>query len=143
MRELQPWSPEDPKLYVADARIVPATGTRAIDGWRERFGVRKWEVRGSDFYLNNRKHFVRGFGDDNIYPITFCSPASREEHRRHLELAKEYGFNYVRHHTHCEIPEYYEAADEVGIMIQPELPYYGRAAHGGVCLRPEARPGRN
>ena len=31
----------------------------------------------------------------------------------------------MRHHTHCEIPEYYEAADEVGIMVQPELPYYG------------------
>ena len=28
-------------------------------------------------------------------------------------------------HTHCENPEYFEAADEVGIMIQPELPYYG------------------
>ena len=101
-------------------------GDDAIHGWSERFGVRKWEVRGKDFYLNNHKHFVRGFGDDNIYPITFCSPASREEHRRHLELAKQFGFNYVRHHTHCEIPEFYEAADEVGIMIQPELPYYGK-----------------
>ena len=43
-----------------------------------------------------------------------------------MELAKQFGFNYVRHHTHCEIPEFYEAADEVGIMIQPELPYYGK-----------------
>jgi hypothetical protein len=42
-----------------------------------------------------------------------------------LEIARSYGFNYVRHHTHAETPEYYEAADEVGIMIQAELPYEG------------------
>jgi beta-galactosidase len=125
--EFRPWSPEVPNLYIAEATIARAGDqNHPIHGWRERFGVRKREVRGTDIYLNNKKHFVRGFGDDYIYPITFCSPASREEHRRHLELAKEFGFNYVRHHTHCESPEFYEAADEVGIMIQPELPYYGK-----------------
>ncbi|MCX6923105.1 MAG: hypothetical protein NT154_07840, partial [Verrucomicrobia bacterium] len=28
-------------------------------------------------------------------------------------------------HTHCELPEYIEAADEAGVLVQPELPYYG------------------
>ena len=46
-------------------------------------------------------------------------------HREHLKLAKGYDFAYVRHHTHCESPEFYDAADESGIMIQPGLPYYG------------------
>ncbi len=123
LEPLRAWSPEEPNLYRAD--ITLQVDGRAIDGWVERFGVRKWEVRGGEFYLNNRRHFIRGFGDDHIYPLTLCSPASREVHRRHLELARSYGFTYVRHHTHCEVPEYYEAADEVGIMIQPELPYYG------------------
>jgi len=117
------WSPEHPNLYRAD--IVLKRNGKAVDGWVERFGVRKWEVRGGDFYLNNRKHMVRGFGDDYVYPLTICSPASREAHRKHLGLARAFGFNYVRHHTHCEIPEFFEAADELGIMVQPELPYYG------------------
>ena len=119
----RPWSPEEPNLYRAD--ITLEVGGQATDGWVERFGVRKWEVRGGSFYLNNQKYFVRGYGDDYIYPLTLASPASRELHRQHLELAKSYGFAYVRHHTHCELPEFYEAADEVGIMVQPELPYYG------------------
>ena len=59
------------------------------------------------------------------YPLTIASPASRDVHRQHLQLAKSYGFGYVRHHTHCEVPEFYDAADEVGIMVQPEMPYYG------------------
>jgi hypothetical protein len=134
---LQPWSPEHPNLYKAE--IVLILDGKAGDGWIERFGVRKWEVRGGDFYLNNHKHFVRGFGDDSICPLTICPPASREEHRKHLTLAKEYGFTYVRHHTHCEVPEFYDACDELGIMVQPELPYYGpipSAGQGGV-FRPK------
>jgi beta-galactosidase len=117
------WSPKHPNLYRAD--IVIKHDGKVVDGWVERFGVRKWEVRGGELYLNNRKHFVRGFGDDYIYPLTLSSPPSREFHREHLRLARSFGFNYVRHHTHCETPEFFEAADELGIMIQPELPYGG------------------
>jgi beta-galactosidase len=123
------WSPEEPNLYRAD--IVLKVNGQAIDGWVERFGVRKWEVRGGRFYLNNRPYFVRGYGDDYVYPLTISSPASRDVHRQHLQLAKSYGFAYVRHHTHCEVPEFYEAADEVGIMVQPELPYYGATPSAG------------
>lgn len=119
----RPWSPEDPFLYRAD--IVLKQDGRPVDGWVERFGMKKYEVSGGDMRLNNHRFFVRGFGDDSVYPISVCSPASREQHAAHLRIAKAYGFNYVRHHTHCEIPEFYEAADEVGLMVQPELPYYG------------------
>jgi len=71
------------------------------------------------------RYFLRGFGDDYVYPLTIASPASREEHRKHLEIARSYGFNYVRLHTHVEVPEYFETAEEAGIMIQAEMPYEG------------------
>jgi len=130
------WSPEHPNLYRAD--IVLKRGGKAVDGWTERFGVRKWEVRGADLYLNNRRYFVRGYGDDAIYPLTLVSPASRETHRRNLQLAHDFGFNYVRHHTHCELPEFFEAADEVGMMVQPELAYWGaRPSAGAGWFRPK------
>ena len=119
-----PWSPESPFLYKAE--VVLRQGNRAIDGWIERFGMKKYEVHGGDLYVNNVRYFLRGCGDDYVYPITVCSPASRAEHAKHLRMMKQYGFNYIRLHTHCEIPEYFEAADEVGMMVQAELPYYGR-----------------
>ena len=118
-----PWSPESPSLY--NAELILCDGNRPVHGWTERFGVRKIEVRGDRFFLNNRPFFVRGFGDDFVYPLTLVSPASRAEHLAHFKVARAAGFNYVRLHTHCELPEYFEAADEVGIMVQPELPYYG------------------
>ncbi len=119
----RPWSPESPALYHAELTLCD--GDTPVHGWTERFGVRKIEVRGDRFFLNNKPFFVRGFGDDFVYPLTLVSPASREEHLRHLGRARTAGFNYARLHTHCEVPEYFEAADEAGIMIQPELPYYG------------------
>ncbi len=119
----QPWTPETPSLYHAELTLCD--GTRPVHGWTERFGVRKLEVRGDRFFLNHAPFFFRGYGDDAVYPLTLMSPASREEHLKHLRTARASGFVYVRLHTHCELPEFFEAADEAGIMIQPELPYYG------------------
>ena len=134
----RPWSPESPSLYKAE--VVLKQNEKPIDGWVARFGVKKYEVRGGDFYLNNVRYFVRGCGDNHVYPIAVSSPASREEHAKHLRIAKQYGFNYIRLHTHCENPEYFEAADEVGIMIQPELPYWGSLDEGGPYIHMSGAP---
>ena len=116
------WSPEHPNLYTARVDLVQ--NGQVVHTRLERFGVRKLEVRGKEFYLNGKPFYVRGFGDDHVYPITGITPPDRDLHRAHLAKARAAGFNYVRLHTHCELPEYFEAADELGIMIQPELPYY-------------------
>ncbi|MDO4587555.1 MAG: glycoside hydrolase family 2 TIM barrel-domain containing protein [Planctomycetia bacterium] len=119
----QLWSPENPNLYLADLQLLDAEG-QAVHGWTERFGIRKLEVVGKRFYLNGKPYFLRGYGDDFIYPETLITPADKETHLKNMKVLKEAGFNFVRTHTHCEIPEFFEAADEAGILVQPELPYY-------------------
>ena len=123
IRVFRPWSPEHPNLYWADIALVDEAGN-VVQSRRERFGVRKIEVRGDAFYLNNHPYFLRGFGDDSVYPLTGLPPADRETHLAHLRKVHAAGFNFVRLHTHCEVPEYFEAADEAGILVQAELPYY-------------------
>ena len=118
----RPWTPEHPNLYWAKIELLD--GDRCVQVRHERFGVRKFEVRGKELYLNNRPFFVRGCGDNAPYPLTGTSPADRDFHRRHLAVARRAGFNFIRQHTHSEAPEYMEAADELGILVQPELPYY-------------------
>ena len=122
LRNFRPWSPEAPNLYTARVELVSASGEVQQTRF-ERFGVRKLEVRGKEFFLNNRRFFFRGFGDDSTYPLTGCSPASKDYHLSHLRIARAAGFNFVRTHTHCELPEYFDAADEAGVLIQPELSY--------------------
>jgi len=117
----RPWSPQHPNLYVAEISLCD--GDTPVHRWTERFGVRKLEVRGNRFFLNNKPFFARGYGDDHIYPIKLTSPASKDEHLHRLRIARAAGFNYVRLHTHCELPEFFEAADEAGMLVQAELPY--------------------
>jgi len=131
----RPWSPEHPNLYTARVDLVESG--RVVHSRLERFGVRKFEVRGKEFYLNGRPFYMRGFGDDHVYPLTGMTPPDRDVHRAHLARAREAGFNCVRLHTHCELPEYFDAADELGIMIQPELPYYSDVPTEGFEFDPK------
>ena len=121
LKDFRPWSPDHPNLYWADIELLEdGVVTMAR---RERFGVRKFEVRGDRFYLNNRPFFIRGCGFHGVYPIeqeTTCS----DNERRCIAMAKAAGFNYFRTHTKIFAPEFFEATDELGILVQPELPYY-------------------
>lgn len=120
--DFHPWSPEHPHLYWAKIELLEngvVTMTR-----RERFGVRKFEVRGKEFYLNGQPFFMRGAGLHHIAPIEGVLPPDRERIRRDVAVIRAAGFNQVRFHTECRWPEFFEVADEMGLMVMPELPYY-------------------
>ncbi|MGI5868285.1 MAG: glycoside hydrolase family 2 TIM barrel-domain containing protein [Kiritimatiellia bacterium] len=123
LKRFRPWSPEHPNLYTARVDLVSAEN-RVLQSRFERFGVRKLEVRGKAFYLNDRPFYIRGCGHHNVYPLEGFAPANRELHRRHLALQRAAGFNFSRTHTRCPPPEHFDAADELGILIEAELPYY-------------------
>ena len=123
LRNFRPWSPEHPNLYTAKVELV--SNGQVVQARFERFGVRKIEVRGKDFYLNGRPFFMRGCGFHGIEPTTGYFLPDRAHCREKIAMARKAGFNVARLHTRCEWPEFFEAADELGLMLQPELPYYG------------------
>ena len=124
LRHFRPWSPEQPNLYTAKVDLVSGDGT-VLQTWRERFGVRKFEVRGRDFYLNGRPFFVRGAGYHNVQPIWENDRiGDRDWRRTEVRRMRSAGFNFLRTHTRCETPEFFDACDELGMMVQAELPYY-------------------
>ena len=123
LRAFRPWSPESPNLYTAKVELVEKGVV--VQTRFERFGVRKLEVRGRDFYLNGHPFFVRGIGYHNIQPAFGPARIADRDYRRYeVRRLREAGFNFVRTHTRCETPEFFEACDELGMMVQPELPYY-------------------
>ena len=124
LSNFRPWSPEAPNLYTAKVELVDADGG-VLQTRFERFGIRKLEVRGKDVFLNEKPFFFRGAGWHLVDPIHGYFPADRENFLKMARQIRSAGFNFVRNHTAINMPEFFEACDEVGLMVQPELPYYG------------------
>lgn len=114
------WSPRRPYLYRVDVRLYKEG--QELDKVSDRFGLRELSADGGRFLLNGKPIFLRGFGDDCVFPNTIAPPLDKSVYLARLKTAKDYGFNYIRCHTWMPPKEYLDAADEVGIMVQPEFP---------------------
>ena len=114
------WTPDEPTLYVAALSVLD--GQEVVDRVESRFGIRQIEVRGPYLLLNGKRLFLRGYGDDHIYPKEMARSADKEMYMARLRLIKSYGFNFVRHHSTIMPPEYYEACDELGMLVSAEYP---------------------
>lgn len=114
------WTPDTPHLY--RARMSLMRGDTVLDAVKTRFGFRELVIAGVRILLNGKPLFLRGYGDDAIYPETMAAPSYEAVYRRKIAIAKEYGFNHVRHHSHFLPPEYYDVCDELGMLVSPELP---------------------
>lgn len=117
--EIKLWSPENSNLYEITVNL---TGCDFNDTYIQRTGFKYFAIKGKDFYLNGHPFFLRGYGDDFVFPLTAHPSATDKTYYYHgLKRAKEYGFNGARHHSHFPFSPFFEAADELGMLIQPEL----------------------
>ncbi len=92
---------------------------------RFTFGMRKIEADGLKIRVNGIETFLRGKHDGLVFPLTGYAPADVDEWKRVLEISKSYGINHYRFHTCCPPEAAFIAADELGIYMQPELPFWG------------------
>jgi beta-galactosidase len=104
--------------------------------------MREIRLDGPFILLNGKRLFLRGYGDDHIYPEQMAMPADKDLHLQRLRVIKSYGFNHVRHHSTIMPPEYYDACDEVGILPTAEFPIaYDSFLPGGANWKQNVPPG--
>ncbi len=120
LREAPLWSPDAPNLLLLKVQL--RRGDDVLDDRSIRFGQRRLEIRGNDFYLNGERFFFSGYGDDFNHPIHLCPPPDVAFWRAYLKRRRAFGLNGVRHHSMMPPEAYLAAADEVGMLVQPELP---------------------
>ena len=121
------WSPDAPDLYHVDAAL--RHGDEVSDALSERVGFVKLSTRGKHFLINDQPCYMRGTGDFIVNPETGSPDTDRDRWRRKLKTLRDYGYNYVRCQSYVPAPEYYDAADEVGLLVQGEMGMLG--AWGG------------
>ena len=115
----QLWSPDTPRLYRVDAELVE--GDETLDALSERTGFVKLAGEGRHFLVNGEPYYIRGTGDFVSCPETGSPDTDRDRWRRKLQALRDYGYNQVRCQSYVYAPEYFDAADEVGLLIQSEM----------------------
>ena len=84
-----------------------------------------FHIEGRHFYANGHKVFLRGKHDACVWPLTGHVAMDVEAWRDYLGKCAAYGLNHVRFHSWCPPEAAFAAADELGIVLQPELPFWG------------------
>ena len=67
--------------------------------------------------LNGKPYFIRGLGDDSVEVISGIPMPDKQIYIDRLKMAKRYGFNGIRFLSHTPNKEYFDAADEVGMLL--------------------------
>ena len=84
-----------------------------------------FHIEGHHFYANGHRIFLRGRHDACVWPLTGHVAMDLESWRNYMQTCLDYGLNHVRFHSWCPPEAAFVAADEAGIILQPELPFWG------------------
>jgi hypothetical protein len=117
------WSEHNPALYKLNLDLKVDSLT--LDTCEVTFGLRDFKTSKHKFTINGINTFLRGKHDGMIFPETGFAPTTIEEWLNVMKTSKAYGINHYRFHTCCPPKAAFEAADQLGIYMEPELPFWG------------------
>lgn len=112
------WSEFSPNLLSLEIAI--GDDVRVV-----KFGLREFKSNGLKFTINGNETFLRGKHDGLVFPKTGFAPTDIDSWLKALGTAMKYGINHYRFHTCCPPDAAFDAADILGIYLQPELPFWG------------------
>lgn len=140
--EYKKWSPDSPELYTVSAELK--VNGETSDVRTDRFGFIALSTEGKHFLINGEPYYMRGTGDFGENPETGSPNTDRDHWRKCLSALRAMGYNYVRCQSYVPVPEYFDAADEVGIIIQSEMgvlgPIAGHSMYHSYNMWPKPSP---
>ena len=121
------WDPASPALHSALVDVV--VGEAVSDRRTVRFGLRTVRVDGTRLLLNGAPYrmksaLVQGFRARELY-----AEAGREAIEEEVRAAKAMGFNTLRLHIKAFDPTYLDVCDELGMLLQCDIPVAEPIAH--------------
>jgi hypothetical protein len=116
------WSDETPALQKIVVQLE--RGDAILESREITTGLRDFRATPDGFTINARKVTLRGKHDACVFPLTAYPPMDKESWIRYFQIYKDYGLNHMRCHTWTPPEAAFEAADELGIYIECELPIW-------------------
>jgi beta-glucuronidase len=118
MADPELWSPESPTLYGLQVDLW--SNRRLLDRTDLQFGVRKFEVRGTQLRLNNQPIFLTGFDRHEEY-VNTGRVDTEDQLIDDVRWIQRLNGNMVRMHYQAH-PRLYELADQLGLLVFAEIP---------------------
>ena len=116
-----PWSPGEPNLY----DLVLEISSRGVrDRLSVRTGFKDFQTASGRLLLNGRDFYIKGVLDQDFYPETLYTVPSREYLSESFRKLKRMGINTLRHHVKVPDPLYMDLADEIGLLVWQDSPYF-------------------
>jgi beta-galactosidase len=125
VRDILPWSPEQPALYALRAAVMgsdPVTGSDpgSFDEEAARFGFRTVSVDAvNGFQLNGQTRKLKGGCVHHDCGLLGAAAFARAEERK-VELLKASGFDAVRCAHNPPSPAFLDACDRLGMLVIDE-----------------------
>lgn len=105
-------------------------GDKADDTRDIAFGFRDIKAVGKEFQLNGRRIYFRGTHHGGDFPLTGYPPSDVAYWKKIFQINKDWGINHVRFHSFCPPEAAFQAADELGIYLQPEPGMWNEVSPG-------------
>ena len=124
---LQRWRMEKPAFYPLhlEAALQLPDGRLSRDRLEVQVGIRSFEPDEEHrLCLNGKRVFLRSEANCAAWPETGHPPMTVAEWTPILEQYKAYGVNCLRFHSHCPPEAAFIAADQAGMLMQPELSHW-------------------
>lgn len=113
------WSPASPRMQ--PLTVTLCRGGQVLDRLQTSFGIRVFDARDGRLCCNGQPVFLRGEANCAAFPKTGHPPMEREAWADIFDRYRAYGVNFVRFHSWCPPRAAFAAADECGMLLQPEL----------------------
>lgn len=117
-QDVKRWDEEEGNLYHLTVR---ADG---LEARHTTFGIREFTQAGGRLLLNGRKIFLRSESNCAVFPETGYPPMELDAWIGILQTYRAYGVNCMRFHSHIPPDAAFEAADKLGMLMQPELSHW-------------------
>ena len=121
-KNVQLWSLDSPIRYHARLQLI--VNELIIDETNHIFGIREVTIQGDQILLNGKPIYLRGALHWGWYPEHIAPTPTAQEIRDEISQLKANGFNLVKHCLYVPVKQYFEIADELGILIWQELPMW-------------------
>lgn len=121
------WNEFHPVLQKINLQLK---GENVADSREISFGFAEIKADKSEFKLNGRTIYLRGTHHGGDFPLTGYPPTDVAYWRKIFQINKDWGINHIRFHSFCPPEAAFQAADELGLYLQPEPGMWNEVSPG-------------